>query len=172
MKAEMDQVEREATDLLEILEHEKKDYGNLLQHSCKKQKVLLANDIEELASATQAEGRLIQEIQQMEEKRLWLLNSLAGDLQVSADELNLNKLAELVNPDLSDRFVAMGEELKALLEEISSINRVNSKLILDSLTFTSCILDVITQQDREKSTYKQKGEKQRRGVPLVVDRRA
>lgn len=171
-KAIEGQIGQEAADLLEILDHEKKDYENLLQHSLKKQKVLLSNDIEELASITTEEEELIQGIQQLENERLRLLNGIAVEFNIPVDELNLTKLAELTDPGLSDRFVVAGEQLKAILEEISSVNRTNSKLILDSLAFTTAILDVITQQDREKSTYKKRGQKERSRLPLVLDRRA
>lgn len=162
----------EAVDLLKVLEREKADYESLLRTSVKKQEIILSNDIEGLAVITEDEEGLIQGIQQRERERFWLLNGLAVDLGIPIDELNLVRLAELVDHNLSDRFLAIGKELKTLLEELASLNRVNSKLILDSLTFATCILDVLTQQDREKSTYKEKGQKERRGSPLVVDRRA
>jgi hypothetical protein len=59
-----------------------------------------------------------------------------------------------------------------VVEELSGINRINSKLIYDSLAFTNTLLDAIKDGEREKGIYEQKGEKKEERRPILVDRRA
>ncbi|HAV43628.1 TPA: hypothetical protein DCX15_06415 [bacterium] len=157
--------------LLEIMERENQDYKVLFDYSLRKREALLSNDIEGLVSITTGEEKLIQEVQQAERERLELLNRLAVEFNIPASELNLKRLAELVTSDLSEQLVSIGDDLKTTIRELSFLNQVNSRLIGDTLAFTTHILEVITQEKREKSTYKERGQKERRKPPLVVDRR-
>ncbi len=86
------EIKEPAEKLYKILSEEYRVYQELQQLGNKKQEALIENELEDLAEIVEAETDLMDNVDNLEAARLQLIESIATDLDQSAEELSFNQL--------------------------------------------------------------------------------
>lgn len=132
-------------ELINILEKEHKLYQKIYKLGEEKRQVIINQNIENLNIITNKEELLLDEISNLEEKRL----RIAGEKSISElsdnTEYNYRKL-------LTD----MKSKLEVIIEKLSELNELNSQLIKDSLQMTTFSINLLTNNSKQ-GTYGKKG---------------
>lgn len=125
-------------------------YGKLLSIEERKQKALLANDLQEIDTITGLEEQLFLEASNLEKERLLWAEQIGRDLGKAPEDLTLAELAE--------HFPVLQEvrlELDQVVGNLKEIHELNSQLLQQAMKVVDFTIGMLTHQ--EKSTYTHPG---------------
>lgn len=161
-------------DFLDKLERtinlESELYQDLFDISLSKQQAILSRDIDKLSQVVKKEEELIVDVGKAETDRLNILDRLAGLWQLSTKELTLKKIVELAPSSHTNRLKRMGDNLLSTIKELAALNKVNERLVEDSLALTRLLLRTIV--DGNAIVYGHQGKKEGRGLNLLLNQQA
>lgn len=121
--------------LIELIRQEEvvlKQFLDLLQ---RQKEYLLANKIDLFRATVNQQEGLMQEIRDLEERRVAKVRELAASAGMREDEVTLTHLIEITLGDVSGELKELKKNLGHLVERIRKMNRVNTLLIKRSLNF-------------------------------------
>lgn len=153
-----------------IINLEKELYQDLFDLSLSKQQAILNRDINQLAQMVKKEEKLVAEVGKVEKDRLDILAGLAKLWQLSTGKLTLKKIIERAPSSHTDRLKRMGDSLFSTIKELAALNKVNERLIEDSLALTRLLLRTIV--DGNAVVYGHQGEKKERELNLLLNQQA
>lgn len=121
-------------------------YKELFSLEERKQKALIANNLQEIDTTTDLEEKIMRQAGLMEQERLQWAASIGRDLGKTPEDLTLAELA--------DRFPALAEvrsDLDLVVGRLQKIHVINAQLLEQAMKIVKFTVGMLTQQ--EKNTY-------------------
>ena len=143
-------------------------YQQVLDLSRHKRDILVTVKTQELDAITKKEELLIIKLGKMEQERQAALAAIASANGVNKEDLTIKKLAKMAEKPTSGQLAAMGEEFTQITEELASLNKLNTRLIQQSLDFVNYNLNILTQ-NCAGNTYQHKGQAGESQARIVID---
>ncbi|WP_407307272.1 flagellar protein FlgN [Desulfosporosinus sp. SB140] len=135
-------------------------YGKILSIEERKQKALLANNLQEIEVTTGLEEQLLLEAGHLERERLSWAEQIGQALGKKPEDLTLAELAE--------HFPVLQEvrlELEQVVGSLKEIHELNTQLLQQAMKIVDFTLGMMTHQD--KNTYTHPGRKEKDGNKAV-----
>jgi hypothetical protein len=142
--------------LLANLTDQKNLYINLLEKAEKKQKAIIANDLESIEILNKEEEILIREISTLESDRINHIQDNPDLYGTDALSLTLDELKERFPQGMQ---ALIDKETKALMEVLGKLKETNSEnaeLLQQALRFVNVTINTITGADADNSYSKDK----------------
>jgi len=131
-------------DLINILKKQNTHHEQLLGLSLEKKDVIIKNDLEQLQKITSLENILISRNQKLEKNRLELMNDIANVLNLNAESLTVQALAEHIhNQPEAAELTRAGDAARETLRHLRDVNDANKLLIDNSLDYIDYTINVI-----------------------------
>lgn len=159
-----------AEDLKQILTDELELYQNLLITANRKKKFLLERFSIEFKKIVSEEEALIQQLLNLEDKRLECLKLIIGsEAQISLD----NAIEAISEANLKSDLWLVGTKLKDVANEVKAVNAENQRLLEQALEITRHTINLITRVPSD-GTYGPSGKErpQNRVSVGIIDRKA
>lgn len=150
---------RPLTDLLEAFVA---IYRSLLGLEEQKNGALLSGDIVAIEVTTQAEGRLAHKLAALERQRQAAIDRLSP-----GSPRAMTSLTEIIAAAASPAALRLAElqnELREIISQVATLNRLNESLINQSIRFVNCTVLLLTQAGHGNLTYNAAGGT---GIPVV-----
>lgn len=132
-------------------------YQALLQLSQKKREILIAANPQALEKLTKQEEMLIIEAGKLEKLRQPLIKELAAALGMASGQTALSALINHADSQTSAKLTVISEQFTGITDELAQLNKLNERLIQQSLDYISYNINVLSQTMAE-STYAPKGQ--------------
>ena len=150
------QIKELAGKLYKILSEEYRVYQELKRLGNKKQEALIENELEELAEIVEAETELMDNVDNLEVARLQLIESIAKDMDQSAEELSFNQLLPELPEAKKDEFSELRDKLLELIEDLNALNESNRQLLMEALKFNEFSMKAVIGTENQQ-TYNNPG---------------
>lgn len=122
----------------------------LLDFAEQKRIILIERKVDELNQLVKDEGKLVKQLNQAESKR----EQLAAELRQENPNLSFNQFVDGIPDELMRRKLqAQIKTLQQLLEELQVKNKVNERLLLDSMTFVQHMIEQVTKTKQQNFNY-------------------
>lgn len=132
-------------ELISILTVEKKLYTELTNLAHDKQKVIINNNVEQLADFLKKEQELIDEIESTEKERRNAVIGLCNELNISEKELSFSKLREYLDTSSRIKLDEFKKSLLVILEELHETNETNRMLIEEAMRLNDYSIRLLAQ---------------------------
>ena len=142
------------TTMKELIHIQKK----LIRHAEQKRTMLIERKVDALNHLVKEEAVLVKELEQVENERIQLVDNLLEEHPT----LTFNQFVEQLQDDLlKEKIIAQLHTLRGLMSELQTKNRVNEKLIEDSLGFVHHMVDQIIKSKQQHFNYQSPLDKQK-----------
>jgi hypothetical protein len=142
------------TTMKELIHIQKK----LIRFAEQKRTVLIEREIDELNQLMTEEAKLVKQLEQVENERIQLIDNLLEEYP----SLNFNQFVEQLPDDLlKEKIIEQLHILRGLMTELQTKNRVNEKLIEDSLGFVHHMVDQVIKSKQQHFNYQSPLDKQK-----------
>lgn len=122
----------------------------LLDFAEQKRIILIERKVDELNQLVKDEGKLVKQLNQAESKR----EQLAAELRQEHPNLSFSQFVDGIPDELMRRKLqAQIKTLQQLLEELQVKNKVNERLLLDSMTFVQHMIEQVTKTKQQNFNY-------------------
>ena len=158
-------------NFLTVLQQTLDLYRALLRLSIHKRDDLIAADASMLERMTQQEELLVLQVSKMETIRKPLLGQIARAYGILPDDLTISKACELAPGPVSERLTAIREEFETVSDELVPLNRSNTQLIEQALTFVNYNVNLLTRSTAG-TTYAPQGKTSQGSARLMIDQKA
>jgi flagellar biosynthesis/type III secretory pathway chaperone len=160
--------EQDIVGLIGLLENEKNVLSNLLGLEVQKNEILVSQDLNLLASLTERENLLSENLSSLEEERLAFCS------QHDIDD-NLAGLTAQLPENLRNRLQAGRDALVDTLKKIKLYNEINSRILQEAIKFFRYSVSLLAGEEAGSRTYSPDGTdpgdgRTNRGA-LVLDRK-
>jgi len=122
-------------ELIELIRQEEEVLKRFLDLLQRQKEYLLANQIELFRATVSQQEELMQDIRNLEERRIAKVKEIAASTGLREDEITLTHLIEITLGDVSTELKDLKKNLSQLVNRIRKMNRVNALLIKRSLNF-------------------------------------
>ena len=133
------------------------NYKQLLELSRCKRDILVTVQTKELEALTRQEELLIIKLGKLDQERQVVLTDIAAAYSVNREDLTIKKLGKMADLPVSAKIEALGEEFTQITQKLTDVNKLNTRLIQQSLDFVNYNLNILTQ-NCVGSTYQPKGQ--------------
>lgn len=130
-------------ELIDILNKEAAIYEGVLKLSKSKTDTIVAGKVSELEGITRLEQSMIMQMGKLEAQREKLVGELSVQLKVAAEDITISSLERLLGEEQSKRLKACHRSLDKALKELSGANKLNSKLIKNSLDYIDFSINLL-----------------------------
>ena len=137
-----EQLLKELAELIKI--HEA-----LLKLSRQKQAILVAGAVAELEVLTKQAELLIREAGVVEAAKTETVAKLSTSLKLNEQSPSLMKLRQHADPATAEKIEAIEIKLNAILQEVKTVNELNTKLLQNALNFVNYNINLLTQTPAE-----------------------
>ena len=122
-------------NLIEVLDLESQEYENLLGLSMKKTPVIVAGDLDNLATITDEEQNVISRINRLEQKRQEVFTDIANVINKDVKTLMLADLIDMLagRPQEQQKLARVHDKLRTRVHDVKRINEQNRELIQNAL---------------------------------------
>jgi flagellar biosynthesis/type III secretory pathway chaperone len=144
-------------NLIKVLEYEHKLFGQLLEIADKKTGVVVKGEIETLQELVGKEQKLVNELGKLSEARDKIVGQISKGLGKKPEELILTDLAAVLPAEQANRFSAIRDKLKAVVDKLQSKNDLNQRLLKNALDYVDFTLNLLTQPGPQSAQYGRKG---------------
>lgn len=159
------------TDFIALLTKEYEQYCRLKEKAELKQKAIIENDIEKLATIVAEEQELINLIDNLEVERQDYLVRIAEENKLKGKHISFNILVDLLPAEKKKELQVLRQDFLEVLTELQQINETNRLLIQDSLQINKFSLELIRQVVGKDTTYSKPGKNKIKSEHLI-DRKA
>lgn len=122
----------------------------LLDFAEQKRIILIERKVDELNQLVKDEGKLVKQLNQAESKR----EQLAAELRQEHPGLGFSQFVDGIPDELMRRKLqAQIKTLQQLLEELQVKNKVNERLLLDSMSFVQHMIEQVTKTKQQNFNY-------------------
>ena len=135
--------------LLKVLDELIKIHEALLKLSRQKQGVLVAGEVAELEVLTKQAELLIREAGVVEAAKTETVAKLSASLNLAEQSPSLMKLRQLAEPAIAEKLEEIEIKLNAILQEVKTVNELNTKLLQNALNFVNYNINLLTQTPAE-----------------------
>lgn len=159
--------EKLLSELVEILKKENNLYENLLDIAEDKKETLINNEIETLFSHVESDREHIDEISNLEDRRLEIMEDIKDDFDIE-DDLSYLEFVNKLPDKWEDKLNPVRKDLLETLEKFHVRNEENKKLIEEAVRFNKFSIDLIVDNlKNNKTTYHSQNE----SSPRLLDTR-
>ncbi len=135
-------------NLIDSLTEQKQYYTELSLISEEKRKVIISNDLQNLADFTTVENVLISKNDKLEKRLDEIINDIGIVLNIKPDELNITKIASVINNENDkDALLKITKELHELADTLKKHNSINRELLNGAINYVQYSLNVIQNVD-------------------------
>lgn len=122
-------------DLIDVLEKESVEYGNLLNLSMRKTPVIVSEDLEQLAKITDEEQLIVSRINHLDNVRIEAVKDIANVLNKDVTTLKIADLIKMLGPrpEEQQKLAAAFDSLREVVRNVARINEQNRELIQSAL---------------------------------------
>ncbi len=163
--------EESLSEMLNLLEAERRLYEDLLGLARRKQEVLVEGRLSELEGLIEREKEALGGVAAVEEERFALQCRLAGALGLEPAELTVGRLAEVAGQPFGARLIQVQQALVTLIDDLSTLNQCNTEMIQQSLAYVDFVMGLLAG-GRSAETYGRKGERPRASHLVLFSRKA
>ena len=141
-------------ELIDCLEHEVKEFEQLLTISQKKTPIIVNNKIAELEKITDEEQIIVSRITGLETKRETVTKDIAEVINKDVEELQLTTLIELMSnqPAERKRLSDVHDKLSSTVKQLRQVNENNAELIKHALEMVNFDLSIVTSMRQAPET--------------------
>lgn len=150
-------MEKTLLNLIMTVEAEKEKYEQVYAVSQRKRDTIIAGNADELETIVRLEKALDKEISALEQKRLGLIERIAAEKGVDADEVNVAAIAENGYPELYTRLKTFQTDFIELLKKQMALNDINKQLLETQLQYIEVFLDSVANSGNINNTYGNNG---------------
>lgn len=143
--------------LIEILEHEYRVYENIHRISKDKTNIIVEGKVSELDNVVKLEQALVLQISRIDKQREEIISRLSNEVN-AVESLNISEIRKHANMEQNNKLEAYQNKMNSLVNELTHVNQLNSKLIKNSLEFIEFSLNLMSNADVVSNNYGQKGE--------------
>ncbi len=140
--------------LIEVLEKENLEYGNLLELSMKKTPVIVSDDVKALAKITDEEQIIVSRINHLDKQRNEAVNDIANVLNKDVTKLKIADLIKMLasRPQEQAKLAAVFDELRRNVQAVKRVNEQNRELIESALEMVQFNMQVMQSMNRAPET--------------------
>lgn len=131
-------------------------YKQLLELSRHKREILVTVQTKELEALTKQEELLIIKLGKLDQERQPTLADIAASCSVNREDLTIKKLGKMAEMPVSAQIETLAAEFTQVTQELGDLNKLNTKLIQQSLDFVNYNLNILTQC-QAGNTYQPRG---------------
>lgn len=122
----------------------------LLDFAEQKRIVLIERKVDELNGLVKEEAKLVKGLNQAENER----ERLAAELRQEHPDLTVSQfVAQLPDEIMKKRLQTQIETLQELLVELQAKNKINERLLIDSMSFVQHMIDQVTKTKQQNFNY-------------------
>ncbi|UJF27098.1 flagellar protein FlgN [Planococcus sp. 107-1] len=122
----------------------------LLDFAEQKRIVLIERKVDELNGLVKEEAKLVKQLNQAENER----EQLAEELRKEHPDLTFSEfVAQLPDEIMKKRLQTQIETLQELLVELQAKNKINERLLIDSMSFVQHMIDQVTKTKQQNFNY-------------------
>mgnify|MGYP000311811914 CR=1 FL=1 len=159
--------EKNLEELTEILKEENELYEKLLDIAEDKKETLINNNIESLFNLVENDRDYIEQVSELEERRLTLMNDIKENFAIE-DDLSYMEFVEQLPDHWGEKLNPIRNKLLETLEEFHILNEENKKLIEEAVKFNKFSIDLIIENlNNNEYTYNELG----KNSPRLLDKR-
>lgn len=130
--------------LIDVLNKEADIYDDILKLSKNKTNVVVEGKVTELESIVKLEQTLVLKMGQLEGIREELAGKISAQLAVEPSEMTISQLSRLLKADEAEGLEKVQKKLSGVLSDLKTTNRLNTKLIKNSLDYIDFSLNLMT----------------------------
>jgi flagellar biosynthesis/type III secretory pathway chaperone len=144
--------------------------GELLEAGTEKRDALVTLDIRGVEQATSREHNLLVALGAVAERRLRRTADAARLLGLSEAEASITRVAQRAGEPYCSRMLALGEDLRRTLRQVSRINLTNRRLAEQSIGHVKRFFQILSGQ-KDEVTYTRRGTGLRPTIQkIMIDR--
>ena len=143
-------------------------YQAILTLSQEKKKILVAANAQELENVTKQEEILILQVGKLEEIRRKLVGELISAHGMTEEGQSLLQLQKIATPTVAQELENFRKKMGGIMEEIASLNKLNTELINQALGFINYNINILSQTV-VGPTYAPKGQANEQTKRTVFD---
>ena len=132
-------------------------YADLIPIQEEKIRAIIANDLDSLSRLQGQEQALVDQVGNLENKRLRVTEDIATVLGMKPEEMNLEKLVNKLNnqPKEKETLEKLHDRLKQTMGRLQELNLQNKKLLTEALEMVEFNMNVIrsTRMSSGSSNY-------------------
>ena len=132
-------------DLIDALEKESAEYENLLEMSMRKTRVIVSEDLDELAKITDEEQLIVDRINHIDNIRNEAVNDIANVLNKDVTKLKIANLIEMLasRPEEQRKLAEAFDKLRNVAQHVARVNEQNRELIQSALEMVQFNMNLI-----------------------------
>ena len=140
--------------LIEVLEKENLEYGNLLELSMKKTPAIVSDDIKTLAEITDEEQVIVSRINHLDHQRNEAVNDIANVLNKDVTKLKIADLIKMLaaRPQEQAELASVFDELRRNVQAVKRVNEQNRALIESALEMVQFNMQVLQSMNKAPET--------------------
>lgn len=140
--------------LIEVLEKENLEYGNLLELSMKKTPVIVSDDIKALAKITDEEQIIVSRINHLDKQRIEAVNDIANVLNKDVTKLKIVDLIKMLaaKPQEQAKLASVFDDLRRNVHAVKRVNEQNRELIENALELVHFNMQMIQAMNKAPET--------------------
>ncbi len=163
-------MKRELIDkLLEVLEQEYKVYEDILRLSKDKTNIIVEGKVSELDNIVKLEQALVMQIARIDQKREEILQQICNETDSGEKTMNISEIKKHTSEAQSKRLEEYQGKMLGIVDELGHINKLNSKLIQNSLEFIEFSLNLMANADAASNNYGKKGDSSNKSRKNLID---
>lgn len=132
-------------ELLEVLVDMLSAYQKMLELGHEKRQALVAVKIADIGSITKKEESLIIYVTRAEKVRKAVVKKIADHYNLPPEDISLFKIRQFADEDMAGRLKAFERDFNKVLSEIEPVNKTNTELIQQALSFVNYNINLLTQ---------------------------
>ena len=144
-------------ELIDTLDREEKIYANLIPVQEEKIRAIVANDLNSLNHLSTNEQKLIDEVGNLEKKRVRVTEDIATVLGKTPGTMNLEKIIGVLSkqPEEQKRLQILHDRLRDTMSRLKELNIQNKQLLTQALEMVEFNMNVIrsTRMSSGSSNY-------------------
>ena len=144
-------------DLMETLDREEKLYANLIPIQEEKIRAIVANDLDALSHLSTSEQKLVDEVGNLENKRIQVTEDIATVLGKVPGTMNLEQIIQVLGkqPAEHKQLQILHDRLRRTIARLQELNAQNKELLTQALEMVEYNMNVIrsTRMSSGSSNY-------------------
>lgn len=145
-------------ELIDTVAGETAAYTEILKLSRVKTDVIVKGNIPELENMTRLEQDMVTQVSRMENSRQKLVDKLLEKLGADPAEKTVTALIKLLPTDQADRLGGCCKKLSNALKVLDSVNKLNSRLIGNSLEYINFSINLFASVSNTNNMYGNSGQ--------------
>ena len=144
-------------ELIGTLDREEKIYANLIPVQEEKIRAIVANDLEALGRLSGEEQKMMDEVGNLEVRRMRVTEDIATVLGKASGDMNLEQIIQALGkqPDEQKKLQRLHDKLRRTMARLQELNTQNKELLTQALEMVEYNMNVIrsTRMSSGSSNY-------------------